>query len=283
MPKNSTPEEMLTLCGDNGNIIQPVVACNHTAMCRIESYGVVVHSRGSVGMLNASFTLRFHGGAVLNFCIKSLRFSRDYSIVDTPWEWMDSDWAGHSDTRRSNAAYIIMMNGGPISWKSRRQNSVALSTSEAEYMAASEVGKEILYRRAILRDVGHTQTAPTNIYQDNLASIAVYTDPVRRKSSRQIDIRVHFCRQLWAAGVMRLVPLRTHLMVADALTNSPPGPVVTQHREVVLGLLEFSVGAFLSRMCSPCAMEFNVCGICVRLSTFSESLLGQNIALPEHL
>ena len=145
MPKNSTPEEMFTLCGDNGNIIQPVVACNHTAMCRIESYGVVVQSRGSVGMLNASFTLRFHGGAVLNFCIKSLRFSGDYSIVDTPWEWMDSDWAGHSDTRRSHAAYIIMMNGGPISWKSRRQNSVALSTSEAEYMAASEVGKEILY------------------------------------------------------------------------------------------------------------------------------------------
>jgi hypothetical protein len=150
-------------------------------------------------------------------------------------------------------------------------------------MAASEVCEEILYLRVMLRDVGHTQTAPNKIYEDNLACIAVYTDPVRRKSSRQVDIRFHFCRQLWAAGVMRLIHLRTHLMVADALTNGLPGPVLTQHREVVLGLLEFSVGAFLSRMCSPCAMEFNVCGICVRLSTFSESLLGQSIALPEHL
>jgi hypothetical protein len=85
-----------------------------------------------------------------------------------------------------------MMNGGPISWKSRRQDSVALSTSEAEYMAASEVGKEILYLRAILRDVGYAQTAPTHIYEDNLACIAMSTNPVHRKSSRHIDIRVHF-------------------------------------------------------------------------------------------
>jgi hypothetical protein len=99
-----------------------------------------------------------------------------------------------------------MMNCGPISWKSRRQDSVALSTSEAEYMAASEVGKEILYLRAILRDVGYAQTTPTNIYEDNLACIAMSTNPglapVRRKSSRHIHIRVHFYRELYAADVM---------------------------------------------------------------------------------
>ena len=86
-----------------------------------------------------------------------------------------------------------MMNGGPTSWKSRRQDSVALSTSEAEYMTASEVGKEILYLLAILRDVGHAQIAPTNIYEDNLACIAMSTNPVRRKSSRHMDTRVQFC------------------------------------------------------------------------------------------
>jgi hypothetical protein len=124
---------------------------------------------------------------------KSLCFSCDCPIVDTTWGWVDSDWAGDTDTRRSHATYIIMMNGGPISWKSRRQDSVALSTSEAEYMAASEVGKEILYLHVILRDAGYAQTVPTNIYEDNLACIAMSTNPVRRKSSRHIDIRVHFC------------------------------------------------------------------------------------------
>jgi hypothetical protein len=132
-----------------------------------------------------------------------------------------------------------MMNDGPISWKSRRQDSVTLSTSEVEYMSASEVGKEILYLRALLRDVGHEQLAPTDIYEDNLACIAMSTNPVRRKSSRHIDIRVHFCRELYTAGVMRLIPLRTHLMVADVLTNNLPGPALSQHREVMLGHAPF--------------------------------------------
>jgi hypothetical protein len=58
-----------------------------------------------------------------------------------------------------------MLNGGPVSWKSRRQDSVALSTSEAEYMAASLCGQEVVYIRAILRDFGVTQTQPTLIYE----------------------------------------------------------------------------------------------------------------------
>jgi hypothetical protein len=170
---------------------------------------------------------------------KSLRFSRDCPIVDTPWGWVDSDWAGDTDTRRSHTVYIIMMNGGPISWKSRHQDSVALSTSEAEYMTVSEVGKEILYLCAILHDVGYAQTASTNIYEDDLACITMSTNPVRRKSSRHIDIHVHFCREHYAAGVMKLIPLRTHLIVTDALTKSLPGPVVTQHREVMVGHTPF--------------------------------------------
>jgi hypothetical protein len=123
---------------------------------------------------------------------KSLCFSRDCPIIDTPWGWMDSDRAGDTDTRRSHSAYIIMMNGGPISWKSRRQDSVALSTTEVEYISSSEVGKEILCLCIILRDVGYAQTAPTNIYEDNLANITMSTNPVRRKSSRHIDITFIF-------------------------------------------------------------------------------------------
>ena len=103
-------------------------------------------------------------------------------------------------------------------------------------MAASEVGNEILHLRALLRDVGHEQTAPTNIYEDNLACIVMSTNPVHRKSSRHIDIRVHFCRELYTAVVMRLIPLRTHLMAADELL---PGPALTQHREVMLGHTPF--------------------------------------------
>ena len=64
---------------------------------------------------------------------------------------------------------MVFQNDGPNSWKSRRQDSVALSTSETEYMSVSEVDKEILYLRVLLHDVGHEQTVTTNICEDNLA------------------------------------------------------------------------------------------------------------------
>ena len=138
-------------------------------------------------------------------------------LVDTLWGWVDSDWAADVDSRRSHTGYIIMLNGGAVSWKSRRQDCVSLSTSEAEYVAASQCGQEVYYMREILRDFGYAQTAPTHIYEDNLACVAMSENPVRRKFSRHIDIRRYFVRDMVAAGVLKLVPLRTHLMVADAL------------------------------------------------------------------
>ena len=74
-------------------------------------------------------------------------FSRGVKNANLLWGWVDADWAGDTDTRRSHTAFVLMFNGGPISWKSHRQDSVALSTSEAEYMAASD--KEVVYIRPI--------------------------------------------------------------------------------------------------------------------------------------
>jgi hypothetical protein len=164
-----------------------------------------VQSPGLTHMHAAEHALRYLRGTF----DKSLKLSRDTLLVDTIWDWADSDWACDTDTRRSHAVYVLMLNGGPISWKSRRQDSVALSTSEAEYMAASEVGKEIQYLRSLLHDVGFTQLSPTNVYEDNLACIAMSTNPVRRKSSRHIDMRIHYRRELYTAGIMKLIPLLT--------------------------------------------------------------------------
>jgi hypothetical protein len=99
-----------------------------------------------------------------------------------------------------------MFNGGPISWKSR-QDSVALHTYEAEYMAASEGGKEVVYIRAILQDFGFTQKGSTNLYEDDLAAVAMSTNQVRRKYSRHIDIRLHYVRELALTGAIKLEPL----------------------------------------------------------------------------
>ena len=138
-----------------------------------------------------------------------------------------------------------MLNGGAISWKSRRQDSVSLSTSEAEFVAASQCGQEVVYLREILRDFAVPQLAPTDIYEDNLACVAMSANPVRRKFSRHV--RRYFVRELVGLKVLRLVPLRTHLMVADALTKSLPSPAHIKHRDVMrLGRVPFAARSLRS-------------------------------------
>ena len=136
------------------------------------------------------------------------------------WRWVDADWAGDTDTRRSHTGYILMMNGGTISWKSRRQDNV-FSTSEAEIVAASQA-QEVVYLRKTLKDFGYAQHAATEIYEGNLACITMSENLVRRKFSRYIDIRQYFIRELEfvKARIVKVIPLRTHKMVADALTKS---------------------------------------------------------------
>ena len=126
-----------------------------------------------------------------------------------------------------------------MSWKSRRQDCVSLSTSEAEFVAASQCGQEVLYLREILRDFGYTQENPTHMYEDNLACVAMSENPVRRKVSRHIDIRYYFVRDLVAQKVMKLIPLRTHKMVADQLTKSLPALSHAKHRDVMIGHAPF--------------------------------------------
>ena len=114
-----------------------------------------------------------------------IRYHRDTLNPDHLWGWVDADWTGDIVTRRSHTGYVPMFNGDPISWKSHRQDSVTLSTSQAEYMTASLCGQEVVYIRDILRDFGVTQTHPTLIYEDNLDCIAISVNPVHRKYSRR--------------------------------------------------------------------------------------------------
>jgi hypothetical protein len=184
---------------------------------------------------------------------KSICYSRDTrDNIDrnTLWGWVDADWAGDTATRRSHTGYVLMLNGGAISWKSRRQDNVSLSTSEAEYVAASQCGQDVLYLREMLSDFAVPQSAPTAIYEDNMACIAMSENPVRRKYSRHIDIRRYFVRELVHAGVLKLIPLRTSKMVADALTKSLPFPAFSKHCAVMFGDTPFvSFAAHSLRVC----------------------------------
>src|SRR5271154_1077835 len=81
--------------------------------------------------------------------------------------WTDSDWAQDTDTRRSIGGFVFDVAGGSVSWSSKKQPTVALSTTEAEYMAASAATKEAIWLRILLEDLGFPQTEATTIRADN--------------------------------------------------------------------------------------------------------------------
>ena len=91
--------------------------------------------------------------------------------------YTNSDWAGDTDDRRSTAGYLFLLNSGPISWYSKKQGSITLSSAEAEYMALSAAAQEAIYLRNLLDDLGLEQCAATVIYVDNCSAIAMARNP----------------------------------------------------------------------------------------------------------
>jgi len=111
---------------------------------------------------------------------------------------------------------------------------------EAEIFAASQAGQEAIHQRETLTNFGFSQTEATRLNEDNLACVAMSENPVRRKFSRHIDIRKYYVRELVLAGFLKLVPLRTHKMVADALTKSLPYLASVGHRQIMTGHASFA-------------------------------------------
>jgi hypothetical protein len=130
------------------------------------------------------------------------------------------------------------MNGAPISWKAKRQDCVTLSSAEAEYVAASMCGQEVLYVRSLLQGFGKEQKAPTEIWEDNAACIQISENPVNRKFTRHIDVRRYFCRDLVRDSVLVLKKCAGTHNVADALTKSLPPVTFNKHRPWLIGTRE---------------------------------------------
>jgi len=136
--------------------------------------------------------------------------------------YTDSDWAGDIDDRRSCSGNVLMLSTGPISWKSRKQTSVALSTMEAEYAALSEVSREIIYIKRLLVHMGFEKyvTSPIDVFCDNQSAIQLSKNAVFHKRSKHIDINFHFTRELVERKEIVIHYLQTDLMPGDILTKS---------------------------------------------------------------
>jgi hypothetical protein len=151
--------------------------------------------------------------------------------------WTDSDWAQDPDTRRSLGGFVFDIAGGSVSWSSKKQPTVALSTVEAEYMAASNATKEAIWLRVLLEDLGFPQMTATTIHADNQGCIALSKNPVAHSRAKHIDIRHHFIRERIARREIDLQFCPTTQMIADIFTKQLPREAFEKFR-TALGVAE---------------------------------------------
>lgn len=133
--------------------------------------------------------------------------------------YVDSDWAGDIDSRRSTSAYVFTLFGGAISWMSKRQAVVALSTTEAEYMAATHACKEAIWLKRLCLDIGIKQGIVT-VYCDSQSAISLAKNPTFHAQTKHIDVQYHFVRDMVEDGRVKLVKVDTLMNVTDALTKA---------------------------------------------------------------
>ena len=148
--------------------------------------------------------------------------------------YTDADW-GAGEDRKSIGGYAFIINGAAVSWMSKKQGSIAQSSTEAEYMALTHRVKESLWLGELLKDLGALQHQHEirHIQCDNQGAMALTKNPEYHARTKHIDIQFHFIRQHVDSGTIKLIYCPTHEMTADIFTKPLPRPQFHKH---VLGL-----------------------------------------------
>lgn len=144
----------------------------------------------------------------------------------------DSDWS----TRKSISGYVIYLAGGPIFWISKKQPVTSLSSTEAEYYAASACGADTLAVMHFEEDLTGVKTYATPVFVDNSGAVNVAKNFNSNKRAKHIDRRVNFLNDYTEAGDIQVLPIATKDNVADVMTKPLGKPVFLKHREALVKL-----------------------------------------------
>eukprot|EP00253_Pinus_taeda_P028373 PITA_28373 len=136
--------------------------------------------------------------------------------------YTDSDWAGCASDRKSTSRRCFGLGSAVVSWFSRKQQSIALSLAEAEYMAASLASCEAIWLRKMLFGLFSQPLRPSVIYCDNQSCIKLTENPIFHDKSKHIGIKYHFIRDYVQNGAVKLEYISTDEQVVDILAKALP-------------------------------------------------------------
>ena len=147
----------------------------------------------------------------------------------------DSDWAGCPMTYRSTTGWVFFLAGGPVSWLSKKQSCVALSSTEAEYVALCSAGCESIFLRGVLEELQAPQSASTELFEDNYGCVQLTKDFVHHTRTKHIHIKYHKIKELVADATVRVVQVPTRWQLADFFTKIHGPTMFLRLRRLILG------------------------------------------------
>jgi transposase InsO family protein len=136
--------------------------------------------------------------------------------------YSDADYASDKDSRKSVTGYVFILGNCVISWASKKQATVALSTAESEYMALSATAQEAIWLIRSIKEMKHDIELPVVLKEDNKACISIAYNPVQHSRTKHIDVRYHYIREQVEGGTFTVEYCPTKDMLADMLTKALP-------------------------------------------------------------
>jgi hypothetical protein len=182
----------------------------HFAVIRLAQYS---SNPSEAHMKFAKHILRYIAGTIH----RRLRYQGASSSGMISYD--DSDWAANVEDRHSLTGHVILFAEGAIAWATRRQKTVALSSTEAEYMALSDGCRLVAYFRNLFEELGEDMSNPTPICVDNQGAIFLAVNPAHDKRTKHIDIRYHYVREFIEQGHGEIYYIPTNDQVADVMTK----------------------------------------------------------------
>src|SRR5258705_9037329 len=134
--------------------------------------------------------------------------------------YTDADWANDHLNCRLISGYVFLYSGGAVSWMSKQQSTVTTSSTHAEYIAATEAAKELVWLCCLLTELKEEVSGPTVLHINNRAADLLARNPINHTVTKHIDIRYHYIRECIMDGLVMLKLIGTNNMAADVLTKS---------------------------------------------------------------